>query len=122
MPITPDSRVLITAGAGGIGRAMGEAFTAAGARVWVTDIDGDALAACPADWRKTTLDVTDGPAMAAMFAGIEAEWGGLDTLCANAGSAGPTALIEDVELDDWRRCVSVNIEMAPSSQPNMPPQ
>jgi NAD(P)-dependent dehydrogenase (short-subunit alcohol dehydrogenase family) len=112
MPITPDARVLITAGAGGIGRAMGEAFAAAGARVWVADIDGDALAACPADWRKTTLDVTDGPAMAAMFAGIEAEWGGLDTLCANAGSAGPTALIEDVELDDWRRCVSVNIDGA----------
>jgi NAD(P)-dependent dehydrogenase (short-subunit alcohol dehydrogenase family) len=56
MPITRDTRVLITAGAGGIGRAMGEAFAAAGARVWVTDIDGDALAACPADWRKTTLD------------------------------------------------------------------
>jgi NAD(P)-dependent dehydrogenase (short-subunit alcohol dehydrogenase family) len=112
MPITPDTRVLITAGAGGIGRAMGEAFAAAGARVWVTDIDGDALAACPADWRKTTLDVTDEPAMAALFAGIEEEWGGLDTLCANAGIAGPTALIEDIALADWRACVSVNLEGA----------
>ena len=112
MPITPDTRVLITAGAGGIGRAMGEAFAAVGARVWVTDIDGDALAACPADWRKTTLDVTDGPAMAAMFAEIEADWGGLDTLCANAGIAGPTALIEDIALADWRACVSVNLEGA----------
>jgi NAD(P)-dependent dehydrogenase (short-subunit alcohol dehydrogenase family) len=112
MPITPDTRVLITAGAGGIGRAMGEAFAAAGARVWVTDIDGDALAACPADWRKTTLDVTDEPAMAALFAGIEEEWGGLDTLCANAGIAGPTALIEDIALADWRACFSVNLEGA----------
>jgi NAD(P)-dependent dehydrogenase (short-subunit alcohol dehydrogenase family) len=112
MPITPDTRVLITAGAGGIGRAMGEAFAAAGARVWVTDIDGDALAACPADWRKTTLDVTDEPAMAALFAGIEEEWGGLDTLCANAGIAGPTALIEDIALADWRACISVNLEGA----------
>ena len=67
MPITPDSRALITAGAGGIGRAMGEAFAAAGARVWVTDIDGDGLATCPTDWRKTTLNVTDEPAMAALF-------------------------------------------------------
>jgi len=112
MPLSPNTRVLITAGAGGIGRAMGEAFAIAGARVWVTDIDSDALAACPQAWRKTCLDVTDGPAMAAMFAEIDVEWGGLDTLCANAGIAGPTALVEDVALEDWRRCVSVNLDGA----------
>ncbi len=112
MPLAPDTRVLITAGAGGIGRAMGEAFAAAGARVWVTDIDGDALAACPEGWRKTCLDVTDEPAMAALLAEIEAEWGGLDTLCANAGVAGPTALVEDIALEDWRACVSVSLEGA----------
>ncbi len=112
MPLAPDSRVLITAGAGGIGRAMADAFAAAGARVWVTDIDGEALAACPEGWRRTCLDVTDEPAMAAMFAEIEAEWGGLDTLCANAGVAGPTALVEDIRLEDWRTCVSVNLEGA----------
>ena len=41
-------RVLITAGASGIGRVMGEAFFAAGWNVWVTDIDASALATCPA--------------------------------------------------------------------------
>ena len=112
MPLAPDTRVLITAGAGGIGRAMAEAFAAAGARVWVTDIAGDALAAGPEGWRKTCLDVTDEPAMAALFAEIEAEWGGLDTLCANAGVAGPTALVEDIALEDWRACVSVSLEGA----------
>jgi len=112
MPLTPETRVLITAGAGGIGRAMGKAFKAAGARVWIADIDGEALAACPAGWRKTRLDVADEPAMAALFAEIEAEWGGLDTLCANAGIAGPTALVEDIALADWRACVSVNLEGA----------
>ncbi len=112
MPLAPDSRVLITAGAGGIGRAMADAFAAAGARVWVTDIDGEALAAGPEGWRRTCLDVTDEPAMAAMFAAIEAEWGGLDTLCANAGVAGPTALVEDIALKDWRACLSVNLEGA----------
>jgi NAD(P)-dependent dehydrogenase (short-subunit alcohol dehydrogenase family) len=112
MPIATDSRVLITAGAGGIGRAMGEAFATAGARVWVTDIDGDALADCPDDWRKTMLDVADEPAMTALFAEVETEWGGLDTLCANAGIAGPTALVEDVALDDWRACLAVNLDGA----------
>ncbi len=112
MPLAPDTRVLITAGAGGIGRAMSEAFAAAGARVWVTDIDGAALAAGPEGWRGTCLDVTDEPAMAALFAEIGAEWGGLDALCANAGVAGPTALVEDIALEDWRACVSVSLEGA----------
>ncbi|MHA1538718.1 MAG: SDR family oxidoreductase [Alphaproteobacteria bacterium] len=112
MALPPGNRVLITAGAGGIGRAMAEAFAAAGARVWVTDIDGAALADCPEGWRKTCLDVTDEPAMAALFAEVDTEWGGLDTLCANAGIAGPTALVEDIALADWRACLAVNLEGA----------
>lgn len=103
-------RVLITAGASGIGRAMAEAFDKAGARVWVVDVDGEALAACPVTWQRDQLDVTDESAVRALFEGIGNRWGGLDVLCANAGIAGPTALIEDVELEAWRRCVSVNLE------------
>jgi len=107
-----DTRVLITAGAGGIGRAMAEAFGAAGARVWVTDIDETALAGCPADWGRTCADVTDEAAVENLFARIAATWGGIDVLCANAGIAGPTAAIEDIALADWRRCVEVNLDGA----------
>lgn len=103
-------RVLITAGGSGIGRAMAEAFEVAGARIWVVDVDGEALISCPAVWRRSRLDVTDEPAICHLFEQVQAEWNGLDTLCANAGIAGPTALIEDVELEDWRRCLSVNLE------------
>jgi NAD(P)-dependent dehydrogenase (short-subunit alcohol dehydrogenase family) len=103
-------RVLITAGGSGIGRAVAEAFDATGARIWVVDVDGAALIACPAAWRKSRLDVTDEAAVCHVFEQIKAEWGGLDTLCANAGIAGPTALIEDIRLEDWRRCLSVNLE------------
>ncbi len=105
-------RVLITAGASGIGRAMAEGFAATGARVWVADMDRAALAACPQDWRKTTLDVTDEAAMKAMFGEIAQTWGGLDVLCANAGIAGPTALVEDISLADWRACLAVNLDGA----------
>ncbi len=104
--------VLITAGASGIGLAMGHAFAAAGYRVWVTDIDDAALAQAPADWQKTRADVTDEDAIAGLFAEIATEWGGVDAVCANAGIAGPTAAVEDVALADWRRCVSVNLEGA----------
>ena len=50
--------------------------------------------------------------MAGVFAELEAEWGGLDVLCANAGIAGPTALVEDIELADFQRCVQVNLDGA----------
>lgn len=103
-------KVLITGGGAGIGRAMAQAFHARGDAVWVTDIDPDTLADLP--WRGSCLDVADPAAMAALFDQIRAEWGGLDVLCANAGTKGPTAAIEDIEIAEWRACVSVNLDGA----------
>ncbi|MFT7595192.1 MAG: NAD(P)-dependent dehydrogenase (short-subunit alcohol dehydrogenase family) [Paracoccaceae bacterium] len=105
-------RVLITAGAAGVGRALAEGFAEAGAQVWVADVDAAALGTCPESWHKTHLDVTDEAAVAAMFAQIAHDWGGLDVLCANAGIAGPTALVEDILLQDWRSCIAVNLDGA----------
>ncbi|WP_299946479.1 SDR family oxidoreductase [uncultured Ruegeria sp.] len=105
-------RILITAGASGVGRAMAEAFDAAGAQIWVADIDAKALADCPSHWKQSQLDVSDETSVAATFIDIETEWGGIDALCANAGIAGPTAAVEDVALTDWRACLSVNLEGA----------
>lgn len=104
-------RVLITAGASGIGQAMAQAYGDAGFDVWVTDVDMNALAACPEGWVCHNADASDETAMAAVFAALVSA-GGLDVLCANAGIAGPTALVEDVALADWQRCVSVNLEGA----------
>lgn len=107
-----EKRVLITAGASGIGRAMGEAFEVEGAQIWVTDIDERALAGVPENWRRSLVDVADGAQMAALFEQVAHDWGGVDVLCANAGVAGPTALVEDIALEDWKNCVSVNLEGA----------
>ncbi len=104
-------RVLITAGGSGIGRAMANAYDAAGFDVWITDVDPDTLADTPDHWHSHLIDAADEPAVAALFELIKSA-GGLDVLCANAGIAGPTALIEDVALSDWQRCVSVNLEGA----------
>lgn len=101
-------RVLITAGAAGIGRAMGTAFAAAGYEVWVSDVDAAALRDCPEDWQRREAPADDEAAMRDLLA----EMGQLDVLCANAGIAGPTAPIEDVALEDWRACVGVNLEGA----------
>lgn len=105
-------RVLITAGASGIGRAMGEAFGSMGAQVWVTDVDDGVLAQVPKGWRCSLVNVADEAQMEVLFRDVVRDWGGIDVLCANAGVAGPTALVEDIELEDWRNCVSVNLEGA----------
>ena len=105
------TRALITAGASGIGRAMAQSYADAGFEVWVTDIDTAALGALPDAWHCHVVSANDEPAVAALFVQIDAA-GGLDVLCANAGVAGPTAAIEDVDLTDWRACVSVNLEGA----------
>ncbi|MGJ8572675.1 MAG: SDR family oxidoreductase [Hoeflea sp.] len=105
-------RVLITGGGSGIGKAMAETFAAGGARVLVTDMDETALAQCPDNWLKMTGDASDPDHMQAVFARIASEWGGIDVVCANAGIAGPTALVENVDIDDFRRCIAVNLEGA----------
>lgn len=105
-------RVLVTAGASGIGLVMARAFAAAGYRVHVTDVDAAAVAAVPEGIAATLCDAGDEAAMAALFDGLAADWGGLDVLCANAGIKGPTAAIEDMRLDEWHQCLGVNLDGA----------
>lgn len=105
-------RVLITAGASGVGRAMADAFDREGWQIWIADMDGAALAAAPAFWRRSEVDVSDEAAVKALFDEVLEHWGGVDALCANAGIAGPTAAIEDIKLQDWQACVAVNLEGA----------
>lgn len=101
-------RALITAGASGIGRAMAEGLDAAGFEIWIADVDETALSAAPSHWTAVRCDASNEADMAALFARMD----GLDVLCANAGIAGPTALVEDINLAEWQRCVSVNLEGA----------
>ncbi|MBE2275834.1 MAG: SDR family oxidoreductase [Rhodobacteraceae bacterium] len=105
-------RVLITAGANGIGLVMARAFAARGDRVWVTDVDGAALAALPAGIRGALCDAASEAAMDALFADIAADWGGLDVAVANAGIKGPTAAIGDMPLEGWQQCLAVNLDGA----------
>ena len=91
---------------------MAEVFDREGWQVWVADVDAAALAEVPKRWRSTQVNVTDEGAVAALFSEIDEAWGGLDALCANAGIAGPTAAVEDINLQDWQACVAVNLEGA----------
>ncbi len=108
-------RVLVTAGGAGIGRAIAAAFLAEGARVWICDIDAEALTATKdahPELGGSRTDVAHEDAVAAMFAATERTFGGLDVLVNNAGIAGPTGPIETLDPAEWRRCVAVNLDGA----------
>jgi NAD(P)-dependent dehydrogenase (short-subunit alcohol dehydrogenase family) len=105
-------RVLVTAGASGIGLATARAFVAEGARVLVCDVDRNALAALSisdAAIASVDADVSKPADVARLFDAVDARLGGLDTLVNNAGIAGPTAACEDVKLDEWQRTLDVNL-------------
>ena len=102
-------KVLITAGASGIGYALAERFSNAGYQIWIIDISKEALKKCPNDWNKNYVDVCDENAMSFFFEKIYDKWAGLDVLCANAGTAGSTALIEDQDPEAFRKCLDVNL-------------
>jgi NAD(P)-dependent dehydrogenase (short-subunit alcohol dehydrogenase family) len=103
-------RVLVTAGAAGIGLGIARAFVREGARVHVCDVDRDALSALAASdpaLGRSVCDVADRAAVAQLFETAVAELGGLDVLVSNAGIAGPTGRVEDIHPEDWDRCLEV---------------
>ena len=102
-----DAKVIVTAGAAGIGRAIVDAFLSEGARVATCDIDRAALATLPNDVYAQEVDVADEAALNSFVDGSINTLGGLDCLVNNAGIAGPTARIEDIDLADWDRCLRV---------------
>ncbi len=105
-------RVLVTAGASGIGLATVKAFLREGARVHLCDIDEQALRRVAQDApgaSASVCDVADPAAVDRLFRDATTALGGLDTLVNNAGIAGPTAPCEAVALDDWKRTLDVNL-------------
>jgi NAD(P)-dependent dehydrogenase (short-subunit alcohol dehydrogenase family) len=105
-------RVLITAGAGGIGRVMAETFVKAGARVHICDVVQSALNDTTKALKGVTgtlCDVSDVKQVDLLFADVRTHLGGLDVLVNNAGIAGPTAKVEDISIEDWRRCIDIDL-------------
>ncbi|MDP6268907.1 MAG: SDR family oxidoreductase [Alphaproteobacteria bacterium] len=106
-------RVIVTAGAGGLGRAVAENFAELGARVLVCDIDEAALTSLAADNPAIVVqpaDIADEGDVDKVFAAAGELLGGLDVLVNNGGISGPTAGIEAIEAAAWRRTMAVNLE------------
>jgi NAD(P)-dependent dehydrogenase (short-subunit alcohol dehydrogenase family) len=105
-------RVLITAGASGIGKEIARAYAAIGAQVCVCDIDEKALDTAAKDipGLKTIIcDVSKRDDIKRMVTASMEALGGLDVLVNNAGIAGPTAPVEDADPDQWEAVMAVDV-------------
>jgi NAD(P)-dependent dehydrogenase (short-subunit alcohol dehydrogenase family) len=108
--LKPGLRVLVSAGASGIGRAIADMLILHGAEVHICDVSRDFLE----DFRRqhpqhgaSLADVSKEADVASLFKDAIASLGGLDALVNNAGIAGPTGAIEEITPADWRRCIDV---------------
>jgi NAD(P)-dependent dehydrogenase (short-subunit alcohol dehydrogenase family) len=105
-------RVVVTAGAAGIGRAISRTFVEHGARVHICDVDAAALAAFEREQPGVSLtraDVANVAEVERLFDDAQRALGGLDVLVNNAGIAGPTARVEDIRPEEWERCIAVDL-------------
>lgn len=105
-------KVLITAGASGLGLEMAHVFLAAGSDVFICDVDQAQLTATMQKYpaiHTAVCDVSDEVSVANLFEQVQVQLGGLDILINNAGIAGPTGYVETLDKADWDRTLAVNI-------------
>ena len=108
---------VVTGGAGGIGRAMGERFARAGMRVVLADVEEGALDEAVRALRSRSLevtgvvtDVTSYESVAALRDSTLERYGGVNLVCNNAGiGAGAEGALWEHELNDWRWAFGVNV-------------
>jgi len=111
--------VLVTGGAQGIGRGVAQAVLAAGGRVLIGDVDGEAGRACLDEWQAgdaaafQRVDVSREASVRRFVAAAQRRFGRIDGLVNNAGIADPhTGPLEQLALHEWRRRLGVNLDGA----------
>ena len=105
-------RVMVSAGANGIGLEIARAFVREGAQVHACDVDAAAiarLAGSDAAITATRCDVSNRDEVALFFEQGIARLGGLDCLVNNAGIAGPTGRVEEIDPAEWDRCIAIDL-------------
>ncbi|MCL4123701.1 UNVERIFIED_CONTAM: hypothetical protein GTU68_024113 [Idotea baltica] len=111
-----DKVVIVTGGAGGIGRAIAERFASAGAKVVVNDISAEAageVVEAITDAGQTAMagvaDVSDSAAVGTMVDAAMSEYGRIDVLVNNAGLVSPMLHFFEADEAWWRRIIDVNL-------------
>lgn len=109
--------VLVTGAARGIGRGIAAAFVANGDTVVLADCDGAVVQAAHAMHADARIaDIADEAQVAALIAGIVADYGGVDVLISNAGLSikhdGASPRILATSLPEWNAMMAVNVTAA----------
>lgn len=102
---------LVTGAASGIGKSCVEAFLSRGAAVVGLDltVSIENQFARP-DYLGVRCDITDESALQSAFDLIAEKYGGLDILVLNAGIFPPSKRLADLDLETWKRTMSVNLD------------
>ena len=106
-------RVVITAGASGIGSEIAIALSESNAKVIICDINEDLLESFSAKNPQIEahhVDVSNESEIESFFTGIKNKFNGIDVLINNAGISGPSAKLEDINFDDWKKTLGVNLD------------
>ncbi|MBI2894216.1 MAG: SDR family NAD(P)-dependent oxidoreductase [Deltaproteobacteria bacterium] len=116
MDVYRDRIAIVTGGASGIGRALGERLAVLGATVTLADVDEPRAAEVARSIvegggraRAAALDVRDAAAVRALVEATAAEHGRLDYMFNNAG-IGIAGDVLGMSLADWDRIVDVNLK------------
>ncbi len=108
---------VVTGGAGGIGRAMGQRFGEAGMKLVLADVQQTPLDAAVDDLRARGCDVIGVRTDVTSYESVEAlrdraleAFGAVHVVCNNAGiGAGAEGRMWEHELQDWRWAIAVNV-------------
>ena len=103
---------VITGGAGGIGRALADAFAGEGMRLVLADVEGPALDKAVGELPGSigvVTDVTDPVSVAHLADEAYGAFGAVHVLCNNAGVGPPSAKVWETTPNDWRWTFGVNV-------------
>jgi NAD(P)-dependent dehydrogenase (short-subunit alcohol dehydrogenase family) len=106
-----DQVAVITGGAQGIGYAVAKRMIENGAKVMIWDFDTDLAQASASALGATALhcDVSDWASVQAAAQQTENQFGRIDILVNSAGVAGANAVVEEYQIEEWNKIMSVNL-------------
>lgn len=110
-------RIVVVTGAGsGLGAAIADVFSNAGAKLALLDIDGARVESKAAELRgrgvdaiAIAVDVADNRSLVAAAEAVRSRFGRCDVLCANVGVQ-QFGAVDKLSDDDWHWVLSVNVQ------------
>jgi 3-oxoacyl-[acyl-carrier protein] reductase len=105
--------VIVTGASRGIGKGIARVFAQQGAKVMVVSRNSEEAEACARELgsgaRGLAADISDWDACKGMAAAAAASFGGIDILCANAGTF-PQTKIENMDPAEWDTVMATNLK------------